>query len=160
MKATAIGRLGGLLPGPESKKGANNNPPNASPGRTRIPSKVYGPLAKSYFNNSYKNKKYQSANGIYSASVGSDKLSNVVGAAIVTHKNPTRNTEPTIHSFRRKFGQKASVLPGYSEYSFGTVDVLSAFIRESPTKRIPLPLCTAFPPYSVPALPCLRLKIK
>ena len=30
-------------------------------------------------------------------------------------KKPTRNTAPTIHSFKRRFGQNASVFPGYSE---------------------------------------------
>src|SRR5699024_542405 len=62
--ATAIGRLGGLLPGPLSKNGAKKRAPKAIPGMTSIPSNTYGPLAKSYFNNSYKNKKYQSGSGI------------------------------------------------------------------------------------------------
>src|SRR5690625_803823 len=62
--ATAIGRLGGLLPGPLSRNGASKRAPKAIPGNTSIPNNTYGPLAKSYFNSSYKNKKYQSGNGI------------------------------------------------------------------------------------------------
>src|SRR5699024_4636227 len=112
---TATGRVAGLLPGPLSKNGASRSAPNANPGNTRIPNKIYGPLAKSYFNNSYKNKKYQSGNGIYAASVGSANPSNGDGAAIVTLKNPIRKTDPTNHSFNKKLGQKASVRPGYSE---------------------------------------------
>src|SRR5699024_535226 len=113
--ATAIGRVAGLLPGPLSKNGARSSPPNANPGNTRIPNSMNGPLAKSYFNNSYKNKKYQSGNGKYAASVGSAKPCKGAGAAIVTHKKPIKNTEPTNHSLSKKFGQNASVRPGYSE---------------------------------------------
>src|SRR5690625_3118641 len=62
--ATAIGRFGGLLPGPLSRNGAKKRAPNANPGITSIPIIIYGPLAKSYLSNSYKNKKYQSGSGI------------------------------------------------------------------------------------------------
>src|SRR5699024_4044384 len=113
--ATAIGRLGGLLPGPLSRDGARNNAPNATPGITRIPNSTEGPLAKSYFNNSYKHKKSKSGNGKYCASVGSAKPCKGAGEAIVTLKNPIKKTEPTNHSLSKKLGQKASVRPGYSE---------------------------------------------
>src|SRR5699024_1796434 len=112
---TAIGRFGGLLPGPLSKNGARNKAPNAMPGIMSMPNRTLLPLAKSYFKNSYKNKKYQSGNGIYPIVVGSATPSNGEGCANTTVRNPTRKTEPTNHSFNKKLGQKASVLPGYSE---------------------------------------------
>src|SRR5699024_4199857 len=61
---TAIGRRCGLRPGPLSKNGAKRSAPKARPGMTKIPNIIYGPLAKSYFNSSYKNKKYQSGKGM------------------------------------------------------------------------------------------------
>src|SRR5699024_4131645 len=115
IKDTAIGRCGGLLPGPISRNGANRSDPNASPGKTNIPSTIKSALANWYFNNWYKNKKYQSGNGRYEASEGFATPSSGVGATIVAVKNPTKKTEPTSHSFNRKLGQKASVRPGYSE---------------------------------------------
>ncbi|SGO96643.1 Uncharacterised protein [Mycobacterium tuberculosis] len=36
-------------------------------------------------------------------------------SAMTRAMNPTRTTTATIHSFKRKFGKKASVLPGNSE---------------------------------------------
>src|SRR5699024_487723 len=99
---TAIGRFGGLRPGPLSKNGARNSPPNASPGITNIPNKVYVPLANSYFSNSYKNKKYQSGNGVYPIIVGSATFSSGDGCAKTSVRNPIKNTEPTNHSFNKK----------------------------------------------------------
>src|SRR5699024_2655724 len=119
------------------------------------------PLAKSYFKNSYKNKKYKSGNGIDPIVVGSATPSNGEGCANTTVRNPTRKTEPTNHSFSKKLGQKASLLPRYSEYSFGIFEVRCPEIRAYPTSFIPLPLFTTFPPlYKGPAIPCLLIKIK
>src|SRR5699024_9961574 len=100
-------------------------------------------------------------NGKCDASVGSAKPCKGAGEAIVTLKNPIKKTEPTNHSLSKKLGQKASVRPGYSEYSFGTCEVFSLVIRESPTSFIPLPLFTVSTSfYNGPAIPCLRTKIK
>src|SRR5699024_12685120 len=100
---------------PLSKNGASKSAPNAKPGMTRIPMITYGPLANLYLSNSYKNKKNQSGNGIYAASVGSATPSSGDGRANDKDKNQTKTTAPTNHSYHKQFRKRNSDHPEYSE---------------------------------------------